>query len=307
MTIIRNEFAGQVFGADGRFHNVVPFENGMIANQIFGTVARPISGYGKGATIRAELRFDDNCKNGHSTFAITAEIRDPRMRRDRGIVACGCLHDEIAKTFPELAPLIRWHLVSIDGPMHYIANTVYMASNRDHFGKLKGEVAATETVVRFGDNPISHRLKKAFLAFLQSAAEHNGRDRFDFEVIAVAHENKRGESYNFKPKYTFGGYGVDWYQCPFDSEREALEFLGALQGCNPHFDTVATAWAEGKARDLDAARRAAVWPEATDAELMLEPAELKAALAARLPALIAEFRRDMEAAGFLWSADSATA
>lgn len=305
--IIRNEFAGQVSGVDGRFHNVVTFENGMIANQIFGTVARPIKGYGKGATIRAELRFDDSCRNGHATFAITGEVRDPSVRQDRGIVACGCLHEDIAAAFPELAPLIRWHLTSTDGPMHYASNAVYLAGNRDHFGKRAGEVSATETVVRFGDNPISHRLKKPFLAFLQSAAEINGQGRFDFEVITVAHENRRGESYTFKPKYTFGGYGVDWYGCPFDSEREALEFLGALQLCNPHFDTVATAWGEGKARDLDAARNAAVWPDATDSELMAEPETLKAALAARLPGLIAEFRADMEAAGFLWPSEPAAA
>ncbi|RWF33767.1 hypothetical protein [Mesorhizobium sp.] len=302
-TIVRNEFAGQVFGVAGRFHNVVLWADGAtFANQHFTTEARPVSGYGKGATIRAELRFDDNPRNGHNTFAITGEVRDPSVIRDRGIVACGCVHDEIAKAFPELAPLIRWHLTSTDGPMHYAANAVFLAGNRDHWGKLAGEVSATETVVRFGDNPISHRLKKPFLAFLQSAAEINGQGRFDFEVIAVAYENKRGASYDFKPKYTFGGYGVDWYGCPFDSEREALEFLGALQRCNPHFDTVATAWGEGKARDLDAARRAAIWPEASDAELSVEPEALKAALAARLPALIAEFRRDMETAGFLWQA-----
>ncbi|MER8924301.1 hypothetical protein [Mesorhizobium sp. M0859] len=302
MVIIRNEFAGQVFGVAGRFHNVITWpHNGMIANQVFGTEARPIKGYGKGATIRAELRFDDNCKNGHSTFSITAEVRDPALRRDSGIVACGCLHDEIAKAFPELAPLIRWHLVSTDGPMHYIANTVYHASNRDHNGKLQGEVSQTETVLRFGDNPISHRLKKAFLAFLRSAAEHNGRGRFDFELIRVDHKDRK----TFGAKYTFGGYDVEWYQCPFDSEREALEFLGALQRCNPHFDTVATAWGTGKARDLDAARNAAVWPDATDADLMAEPETLKAALAARLPALLAAFKADMEAAGFLWSADGA--
>lgn len=39
----------------------------------------------------------------------------------------GCIHDEVAKHFPELAHLIKWHLSSTDGPMHYVANTVYWA------------------------------------------------------------------------------------------------------------------------------------------------------------------------------------
>lgn len=300
--IIRNEFAGQLFGVNGRFHNVVLWSDGAtFANQRFGTEARPISGYGEGATIRAELRFDDNPRNGHNTFAMTADIKGPR-----GVwLAGGCCHDEIAKAFPELATLIRWHLVSTDGPMHYVANTVYLAGDRDYNGKRLGEVSATETVVRFGDNPISHKLKKKFLAFLQSAAEHNGRGRFDFEVIPVPYVTKGGRDYDFAPKYTYGGFAAEWHTCPFDTEREALEFLGALQRCNPHFETVATAWGKGKARELDAARRVAVWPEASDAELSAEPEALKAALLARLPALLAAFRADVESAGFMWQAPSA--
>lgn len=57
---------------------------------------------------------------------------------------------------------------------------------------------------------------------------------------------------------------------------------------------------EGKARELDAARDAAVWPDATDADLCAEPDALKAALVARLPDLLARFRADMDACGFVW-------
>ena len=75
-----------------------------------------------------QVRFDDECGNGHNTFAITADIRGRRV--DMG----GCLHDEIREHFPELTHLIRWHLVSTDGPMHYIANTTYFASATDWKG-----------------------------------------------------------------------------------------------------------------------------------------------------------------------------
>ena len=37
----------------------------------------------------------------------------------------GCCHNEVIKHFPELAQYIRWHLVSSDGPLHYIANTLH--------------------------------------------------------------------------------------------------------------------------------------------------------------------------------------
>lgn len=87
--------------------------------------------------IVATVRYDDQCGNGHNTFSITGEIRD--ARGDGNSSLSGCIHDEIAKHFPELRPLIKWHLVSSDGPMHYVANTVYHASNRDHWRLLEGE------------------------------------------------------------------------------------------------------------------------------------------------------------------------
>src|SRR5215472_1957083 len=88
---------------------------------------RAIAGWGHNAQIKAEVRYDDECGNGHNTFSITGEIYIPG-RRD--CESCGCLHEEIAKAFPELAPFIKWHLFSTDGPMHYVANTVYFASER---------------------------------------------------------------------------------------------------------------------------------------------------------------------------------
>ena len=83
---------------------------------------KPIDDWGKNALIKAEVRYDDECNNGHNTFAITGEIYIPG-RRD--CEACGMLHEEIAKHFPELQPLLKYHLMSSDEPMHYIANTLY--------------------------------------------------------------------------------------------------------------------------------------------------------------------------------------
>jgi hypothetical protein len=88
-----------------------------------------------GSIIVAEARFDDDCKNGHNTFAITAYLYDRTQRNGDGhavgtqgrryLGSCGCQHDLVVQHFPELAPLIKWHLSSTDGPMHYVANTIY--------------------------------------------------------------------------------------------------------------------------------------------------------------------------------------
>lgn len=92
---------------------------------------------GRQYVIYCHIRHDDRCNNGHNTFSITGEIWNVPRRTDCEM--CGCIHDEIAKHFPEIAPLIKWHMVSTDGPLHYVANTVYHAGNRDHWGLLKGE------------------------------------------------------------------------------------------------------------------------------------------------------------------------
>ena len=79
--------------------------------------------FGENETIKAFVRYDDKCGNGHNTFAVTAEITNRRGRV--GVHSAGCLHDETTRVFPELAPFIKWHLVSSDGPLHYVANTTF--------------------------------------------------------------------------------------------------------------------------------------------------------------------------------------
>jgi len=248
---------------------------------------RPISGWGAGAQIKAEVRFDDECGNGHNTFSITGEIYVPG-RRD--IEAGGCLHEEIAKAFPELAPFIKWHLVSTDGPMHYVANTVHFASDRDHFGKAAGEVSAYEYGIRFDAVPITHRVKKSFYEFLRQRVGTG-----DFQVVSFTHDR---DPKTYGVHYSLAGYAEKWHECPFRDKTEADEFCFALNTCRVEFARVPTAWSEGKARELDKARNAAVWPEATDEDLRAPG--LKERLEARLPKLMEEFRAAVESLGFTY-------
>jgi hypothetical protein len=84
-----------------------------------------VTDYGLGACLTATVRYDDECSNGHNSFAITGHVITTRSKRQNDIEAGGCLHEDIARLFPELAPYIKWHLTSSDGPMHYVANTLY--------------------------------------------------------------------------------------------------------------------------------------------------------------------------------------
>jgi hypothetical protein len=75
-------------------------------------------------------------------FSLTGDIYrwfDSSNCTAKESITCGCIHDDISKHFPELQPYIKWHLCGLTEPMHYIANTLYHAGNRDCHGLLKDE------------------------------------------------------------------------------------------------------------------------------------------------------------------------
>lgn len=262
-TIIRKEEARAILGVPGRAHNVVLWAgNGStkapheIANQTWVSETRKWEEGRDRLAMRVTIRHDDSCKNGRPSFGITVDGYT-NGRADWG----GASHDEIRKHFPELAPLLKWHLCSTDGPMHYIANTCYHAGDLDHNGLRAGE--ARQIV--------------------------NGKSGLPcWRLVAVGS----------------------------DGEETRISALtnGSAEGHQPPALQHRLEWrpwnriGEGKARDLDAARRSAVWPDAPDDVLMLDKHELAARLKARLPALLADFRRDVEAVcGMAWDAESAKA
>lgn len=246
--ILKPERAILVHGVQSRALSVIADDKtGRILNQsILST--REYTERGAKYRITGRLRFDDECHNGHESFSITADIHEWRNGAWREYTG-GCCHDEIARRFPEWAHLIPWHLTSTDGPMHYEANTVYLAGNRDCHGLLAGEFR-------------QHTSRGPHQADGVPGVPHWELDRPDMRDV-YATEKPAPVVLEWKPSGRTG---------------------------------------EGKARELEAARRAAVWPDATDAELMQEPDALRAALAARLPALLARFKADMLACGFVWPA-----
>lgn len=94
--------------------------------------------FGRGSKIVAVVRHDDRYGNGHNTFSITGTIYEYGRE-----VAGGCIHEEIARHFPQLAPLIKYHLCSTDGPLHYIENTLFHA---DGHGPTKGWLTVRGTL-----------------------------------------------------------------------------------------------------------------------------------------------------------------
>lgn len=235
--IIRPETAVRIFGTDCRAFAVVAADDGRILNQTM-KLSGAYKEHDNEYRIVVTLRFDDEHNNGHESFAMTADIRE-NGREYMG----GCCHEEIVRVFPALAPLVKWHLCSTDGPMHYLANTLYLAGERDHNGLLKGE-------------------------FRPFRNKETGQPEWKIP---------------FEPAYSkCREYIVsDTKPAPLVLEYEQYGHTG-----------------EGKARELDHARSAAIWPDATDAELCAP--DLKERLIARLPGLLADFKAAMLGAGFLW-------
>lgn len=240
-----------------------------------------------------KIRHDDECGNGHNTFAITATLSEKAKNGQWVWQSGGCLHKEVAAWFPELAPLLKWHLCSTDGPMHYLANTMYHAGDRDCWGLRKGEPRSYDTFLQFEVSPgiyfpITYKVGKSFAAFLKKFRE--GRAKLD--IMEVAHPKKPE---TFGPSYTFANeLPCAWHECIFSGARhEAEEMQAALSRFKFELIQIPTSFGGGKEPDLEAARASAIWPEAT-----LEQLQDKEALLKRLWGLMVEFKEAVESLGF---------
>lgn len=199
------------------------------------------------------VQWDDSRRNGHNTMycrAITMPEDVPVTSRNRWDDDMDGVPPSVLRSIPsEVQALTRWNGCSSDGPMHYLANTCYMAGDRDCHGLRKGE---RRQIV-------------------------NGRTKEPCWHLAFVDERDGTVMENALPTY------VDGHMPPVAPRAAYVpwERIG-----------------EGKARELDEARRVAIWPEATDEELTAP--DLREKLIARLPGLLVQFRAELETYGIPW-------
>lgn len=250
--------------------------------------------------IVCNVRYDDECGNCHNSFSITGTIySDESSSNERYFVTGGCIHEDISKHFPELKHLVKWHSTNSDGPLYYVDNTTYHARDREHKGKEIGEAVAWDEQLKFEGYPFTFKEPRTgFFKYLQSVNNWKYEDlgfiMRDVEILEVLHTlNPKTYSAN----YTFSNYpdSNDWYKAPFRTKNEASEFLEALQTLKFEIVKIPTKWNKAVEPNLEAARSCAVWPDAT-----LEQLQNKEALMERLPALMQEFKKDIEALGFIY-------
>ena len=262
---------------------------------------------GKTMDLVVEARWDDCCGNKHNSLAVTGTVYDRSLEENQDITG-GCIHEIIlsADGIPqEVKDLIPFHGCSSDSPMHYKANVMYHVGDKDCWGRRKGEVTKRDTYAAIGNSPIKHKLQGKMLALVKRLLEIGEQKCY---IASVEYESHPGETYKFKPKYTIliGSEAAPlWHECPFDLVAEAEQWRDACLDGLVRLEQVETGWSDGKERDLEAARSVAVgqWPEGheltlTDKQLMSE--ELPAILDGRIPILLAEMRRRIEAVGMIW-------
>lgn len=209
------------------------------------TTKRIIEGSNNECQFRFEIGFT-HFQGQAPYFSITGstwELGKPKI--DKYSITSGALR--VGDYFPELGYLDKYHLMSTEQPMHYIANTLYHASNRDHNGLLKDE---------------------------KRQIRNGGTGRLCWHQVAIDEKGNETELYT-----------LNKYQ---DSETQ------------PNSENIRIEWrplwrvGEGKSPDLEAARSSACWPDAELSDFTKEKLE------ARLPELLKQFRRDIEAAGIQW-------
>lgn len=83
------------------------------------------------ANIHIKIRLNDECKNGHQDFSITANVYEiGKVRSDRNMIAGGCCHDDILAVRPDLQIFVNLHLCDYTGaPMYAVENGFYHLKN----------------------------------------------------------------------------------------------------------------------------------------------------------------------------------
>lgn len=237
-----------------------------------------------GMTLTVNIRYDDECGNGHNSFAITGSCGG---RNGIG----GCIHDFIIEQVPSLEKYIKWHLTSSDGPMHYVANSMYHASNKDCWGKTKGEPYNYVKSLSFTGYPFTIKLESKFIEWLEQTKPKT------LTIIELVH-SKDPDTYS--PNYTFKEYiegtGLEnsWYKNLFSSLQEAEEMQKGLMELEYSFTSVSTSIGKGKTPDLKAARSCAIWPAAKLSDFTEDK------LNSRLKGLLSDFKIDIESLNFTY-------
>lgn len=197
--------------------------------------------------------------------------------------------ETLEELWPEFVGAQRYHGCSLKGPLYYIENTVFLAGTRDFLGWEPGE----------------HRKAKESGLPLWKA------DTDELFSVVESLEQPQPLELRYEPllvekRMTWGpNKGIPIGQRQLDDEGRHLwripghgfPMVRSVEEPAPRVYAFKPYLGEGKARELELARRSAIWLDATDEELSVSSEALKAALEARLPQLLMELKGVVERFG----------
>lgn len=169
--------------------------------------------------MRIKIRLNDECKNGHQDFSITATYWEVgKVRNDRNMIGGGCCHDEILKHRPDLQIFVNLHLCDFTGcPMYAVGNGFYHLTNG--FNNTK---------------PNEANFKAEFCSYYRITAEQ-------FDILAQS-ENELRYAINLQKL----GILLQW----MDEARQAILLLEQWTGKKFLIDSVKTQYTAPTAEQI---------------------------------------------------------
>jgi hypothetical protein len=102
---------------------------------------------GKNETLTVTAILNQTNSSSSPYFSITGRIKDTTVCRDGGIIACGCLHEDILKADPSLSGLVSMHLSDQDGtPLYAVENGFYYLTNETHHKFLASHLRISDAL-----------------------------------------------------------------------------------------------------------------------------------------------------------------
>ena len=146
-----------------------------------------------------------------------------------------------------------------------------------------------EKRLKFDSIPFTFKeFNRGFFNELEKGVDWNN------EIITVHSHPRDPETYS--DNYSFSFLKTEnWCDCPFSIKQNAEEFLEAFKNFKYTIISTPIEWNKAVKPNIKAARSCAVWPDAT-----LEQLQDEKLLMQRLPDLMKEFKKDIEALGFIF-------
>lgn len=178
---------------------------------------------------KIEIRLNDECKNGHEDFAITATFWTvDESRTDKNFEMGGCCHEEILKIRPDLKMFVQLHLNEFTGyPMYYFENGFYHLQNMEKTKFLKTMLVDEKDY----DTLLLAKDKDEFAYLMLQIGNDKKWEELAKKGISQMEEwtkktfeSKATKAYDIK-KYRALQYDADWFKKENIDQREEHKFL----------------------------------------------------------------------------------